>query len=41
MQRLMMLIVAARLAIVAAPAQDWAMARLEKPPRHQEWVNEI
>lgn len=23
---------------VAAPAQDWAKARLEKSPRHQEWV---
>src|SRR5919199_4892833 len=22
----------------AAPAQDWAKARLEKSPRHQEWV---
>jgi carboxymethylenebutenolidase len=26
------------MAISAAPAQDWAKARLEKSPRHQEWV---
>src|SRR5437763_3645878 len=26
------------LAAAAAPAQDWAKARLEKSPRHGEWV---
>src|SRR5437763_10086887 len=26
------------LAAAAAPAQDWAKARLEKSPRHQEFV---
>ncbi len=26
------------LAVAAAPAQDWAKARLEKSPRHGEWV---
>jgi carboxymethylenebutenolidase len=26
------------LAAVAAPAQDWARAKLDKSPRHQEWV---
>ena len=26
------------IAAVAAPAQDWAKARLEKSPRHGEWV---
>src|SRR5437868_3820635 len=25
-------------AAAAAPAQDWAKARLEKSPRHGEWV---
>src|SRR5215471_8820424 len=25
-------------AAIAAPAQDWAKARLEKSPRHLEWV---
>lgn len=24
--------------IAAASAQDWALARLQKSPRHQEWV---
>ena len=24
--------------VAAAPAQDWAKAKLEKSPRHQEWV---
>jgi hypothetical protein len=26
------------LAAIAAPAQDWARTKLEKSPRHQEWV---
>jgi carboxymethylenebutenolidase len=34
-----LLIAAAVLAAAAAPAQDWAKARLEKSPRHQEYVN--
>jgi len=34
----MVLVVAAALAAVTAPAQDWARARLEKSPRHLEWV---
>jgi len=38
MNRTMMLIVAAMLAAGSAPAQDWAKARLEKSPRHLEWV---
>jgi carboxymethylenebutenolidase len=33
-----LLVVAAALAAVTAPAQDWAKARLEKSPRHLEWV---
>jgi carboxymethylenebutenolidase len=33
-----LLVVAALLAAVTAPAQDWAKARLEKSPRHLEWV---
>jgi len=35
---MMMLIVAALLAVISASAQDWAKARLEKSPRHLEWV---
>src|SRR5437762_11915239 len=38
MHRLLMLVVALFLAADAASAQDWAKARLEKSPRHQEWV---
>jgi carboxymethylenebutenolidase len=33
-----LLVWAAVLAAVSAPAQDWAKARLEKSPRHLEWV---
>lgn len=33
-----LLVVAAGLTAVNAPAQDWAKARLEKSPRHLEWV---
>src|SRR5438270_13790372 len=29
---------AAVLVVTAAPAQDWAKAKLEKSSRHQEWV---
>src|SRR6476620_569312 len=38
MHRLLMLVVALFLVADAAAAQDWAKARLEKSPRHQEWV---
>jgi len=38
MNRLMMLITAGLVAAVTAGAQDWAKARLEKSPRHLEWV---
>src|SRR5881296_795797 len=38
MRRIVLVLAAALLATVAAPAQDWAKARLEKSPRHLEWV---
>ena len=38
MNRFMTLIVAAALAAITSQAQDWAKARLEKSPRHLEWV---
>src|SRR5437660_6960264 len=38
MNRPMMLIVAAMLAVATASAQEWAKPRLEKSPRHLEWV---
>jgi carboxymethylenebutenolidase len=38
MHRLLMLVIALFLVADAASAQDWAKARLEKSPRHQEWV---
>jgi carboxymethylenebutenolidase len=38
MKRMMLLVVAAMLVVVTATAQDWAKARLEKSPRHLEWV---
>ncbi len=38
MNRLTLLMVAAALAATATFAQDWAKARLEKSPRHLEWV---
>src|SRR2546423_10762565 len=38
MNRMMMLIVGALRAVAAAPAEVWARARLEKSPRHLEWV---
>src|ERR671937_2153107 len=37
MKRLVLALLAALLP-AAAPAQDWAKARLEKSPRHGEWV---
>jgi hypothetical protein len=36
MHHLLILFLAALLAAVPASAQDWAKARLEKSPRHQE-----
>ena len=38
MNRSMMLILAATLAAATVRAQEWAKARLEKSPRHLEWV---
>jgi carboxymethylenebutenolidase len=38
MHRLLLFSAAALLAAVPARAQDWAKARLETSPRHQEWV---
>src|SRR5438105_4586130 len=38
MNRLTTFVVAALVAAVTAQAQDWAKARLEKSPRHGEWV---
>jgi len=38
MKKFFVLSVAAVLAFTAAHAQEWAKARLEKSPRHQEWV---
>jgi carboxymethylenebutenolidase len=38
MNRFLLAIAAALLAAAVAPAQDWAKARLEKSPRHGEWV---
>src|SRR5206468_5190337 len=38
MKRLMLITVAALMAAGIAPAQEWAKARLDKSPRHLEWV---
>src|SRR3954470_192377 len=38
MKRLLLLTAAALFATLTASAQDWAKARLEKSPRHIEWV---
>jgi len=38
MKKLFAVIVAATIAAVSVSAQDWAKARLEKSPRHGEWV---
>src|SRR6266566_2545588 len=38
MKKLMMPIVGALLMVGTAAAQDWAKARLEKSPRHLEWI---
>src|SRR6266850_2571103 len=39
MKKNMLLIGAVVLAAITVPAQDWAKARLEKSPRHPEFVN--
>jgi len=38
MKRLFLLFALLLCAAPAAPAQDWAKTKLEKSPRHQEWV---
>jgi carboxymethylenebutenolidase len=38
MKRIILPLVAALLPSASLPAQDWAKARLEKSPRHLEWV---
>ena len=38
MNRLMILVASIALTVVTASAQDWAKARLEKSPRHLEWM---
>src|SRR5438552_4892705 len=38
MNKLPLLVCAVVTAAISAPAQDWAKARLEKSPRHLEWV---
>ena len=38
MKRIFPLLAALIFASLAAPAQDWARTKLEKSPRHQEWV---
>src|SRR5204863_4730633 len=38
MNRMMMLFLISTLTTVTVRAQDWAKARLEKSPRHLEWV---
>ncbi|MEY2465982.1 MAG: carboxymethylenebutenolidase [Verrucomicrobiota bacterium] len=38
MKRILLLLVAVALSLVTASAQDWAKARLDKSPRHHEWV---
>src|SRR3954451_21996461 len=38
MNRLALSLVVFLLPVAAAPAQEWAKARLDKSPRHGEWV---
>jgi carboxymethylenebutenolidase len=38
MKRILLSLVAILFLVAGAPAQDWAKARLEKSPRHGEWV---
>ncbi len=38
MKKLLLLLIAVVLTVTTLSAQDWAKARLEKSPRHMEWV---
>lgn len=38
MKKLLLIITVLSLLSVSAPAQDWAKQRVDKSPRHQEWV---
>lgn len=38
MKKLLLVLIAAVLTVTTTTAQDWAKARLEKSPRHLEWV---
>ena len=38
MKKLLLLLIAVVLSVTTLPSQDWAKARLEKSPRHMEWV---
>ena len=38
MKKLLLLLIAVVVTVTTLPAQDWAKARLEKSPRHMEWV---
>ena len=38
MKKLLLLLIAGVLTVTTLPAQDWAKSRLEKSPRHMEWV---
>src|SRR5580704_13196923 len=38
MKQILLILSLLMLAGLTAPAQDWARAKLEKSPRHQEWV---
>jgi carboxymethylenebutenolidase len=38
MKQILLILSLLMLAGLSAPAQDWARAKLEKSPRHQEWV---
>ncbi len=40
MKRLMWFVTATLVAALGGSAQDWAKARLEKSPRHLEWVKD-
>jgi carboxymethylenebutenolidase len=39
MKRILMVMLTALCAVVSASAQDWAKARMQKSPRHLEWVS--
>jgi len=39
MTRIAVIVAALAAMVFAAPAQDWAKAKLEKSPRHHEWVD--